>query len=84
MVVILTCQKITAMKKNLSSADKTIRIAIAALIAVLYFTNIITGTLAIVLLAVAVIFFGTGVVGFCPIYKMLNISTRKEDKLVKH
>ena len=84
MVVALTHQKLTAMKKNLSLTDKTIRIAIAVLIAVLYLTSIITGTLAIILLAVAVIFFGTGVVGFCPIYKMLNISTRKEDKLAKH
>ena len=44
------------MKKNLGSADRIIRIAIALLVAVLYMTGVINGVTAIVLGAVAVIF----------------------------
>ncbi len=38
------------MKKNIGSADRIIRVIIAAIIGVLYFTGTITGTLGIVLL----------------------------------
>ncbi|MGO4904154.1 YgaP family membrane protein [Flavobacterium sp. W20_MBD1_R3] len=66
------------MKKNMGSTDKIIRIAIAILIAILYFTNIISGTLALVLGAFAVIFIITSFVSFCPLYSPFGISTRKK------
>ena len=65
------------MKKNMGSTDKVVRIVIAAVIAVLYFTNYISGTLAIVLLAIAVIFVITSFIGFCPLYQLFGISTKK-------
>ncbi|HEY9122214.1 MAG TPA: DUF2892 domain-containing protein [Brevefilum sp.] len=65
------------MKKNMSSTDKIIRLVLAALIAVLYFTNVISGTWAIILGILAVIFLVTGLVGVCPLYKLLGISTKK-------
>jgi len=66
------------MKKNMGSTDKIIRIAIAILIAILYFTNTISGTLAIVLGAFALIFIITSFVSFCPLYAPFGISTRKK------
>ncbi|SFF11800.1 YgaP family membrane protein [Flavobacterium xueshanense] len=66
------------MKKNMGSIDKIIRIAIAVIIAILYFTNTISGTLAIVLGAFALIFIITSFVSFCPLYALLGISTRKK------
>jgi len=63
------------MKKNMGSTDRIIRLSIATLIAVLYFTNVIEGTLAIVLGVVAVIFAATSFVNFCPLYSMLGINT---------
>jgi hypothetical protein len=66
------------MKKNMGSTDKIIRIAIAILIAILYFTNTISGTLALVLGAFAVIFIITSFIGFCPLYSPFGISTRKK------
>ena len=51
------------MKKNMSNADRMIRLIIAAVIAVLYFTGILTGTGAIVLLGLAGIFVLTSRVG---------------------
>ncbi len=49
-------------------ADKIIRFIIAAVIGVLYFMNIVTGTLGIVLLVLAGIFVLTSLVSFCPLY----------------
>lgn len=66
------------MKKNMGSTDKIIRIAIAILIAVLYFTNTISGSLALVLGAFAVIFILTSFISFCPLYSPFGISTRKK------
>lgn len=66
------------MKPNMGSADRTIRIIVAILIGILYFTGKISGTLAIVLGIVAVIFLLTSFVGTCPLYMPFGISTRKQ------
>lgn len=63
------------MEKNMGSADRLIRIVIAAVIAALYLTNVISGTLGIVLLVLAIVFLLTSFVGFCPLYKPLGINT---------
>ena len=69
------------MKKNMGTADKIVRILVALVIAGLYFANIISGTIAIVLLALAAIFILTSFISFCPLYFPFGISTRKkEDK----
>lgn len=65
------------MKKNMGNADKIIRIIVAAVIAVLYFTNVISGTLAIVAGIVAVIFVLTSFMSFCPLYVPFGINTCK-------
>ncbi|MBM3470130.1 MAG: DUF2892 domain-containing protein [Armatimonadetes bacterium] len=66
------------MKPNMGTADRTIRIIVAILIGILYFTGKISGTLAIVLGIVAVIFLLTSFVGTCPLYMPFGISTRKQ------
>jgi hypothetical protein len=71
------------MKKNLSSADRLIRVLIAAVIAILYFTNVITGTLATVLLVVGGILAATSFISFCPLYAILGISTCPVKQTVK-
>lgn len=68
------------MKKNIGVLDKIIRFSVAVIITVLYFTNVITGTLGIVLLVAAGMFIFTGFVGFCPFYFPFRISTRRSDK----
>jgi hypothetical protein len=65
------------MKKNMGSTDKIIRISIAVIIAVLYFTNTISGTLALILGAFAIIFIITSFISFCPLYLPFGISTKK-------
>lgn len=63
------------MKKNMGNADRIIRVIIAALIAILYFTNVLSGTLGIVLLALAGVFVLTSVISFCPLYAPFGLST---------
>jgi Protein of unknown function (DUF2892) len=65
------------MKKNMGMADRITRLVIAAIIAVLYFTNTITGTLGIVLLVIAGVFTLTSLINFCPLYTVLGINTCK-------
>lgn len=65
------------MKKNMGTADKVIRIVIAAIIAYLYFTGVVTGTLGIVLVAFAGIFVLTSLISFCPLYAIFGIKTCK-------
>ncbi|SDN09829.1 Protein of unknown function [Daejeonella rubra] len=64
------------MKSNMGSTDKIIRILAAVIIAVLYFTNQISGTAAIILLVLAGVFILTSLISFCPLYLPFGISTR--------
>jgi len=68
------------MKKNIGTIDKVIRILVAVIIAVLYFTKVISGTPGIVLLVLAVVFVLTSLVSVCPIYLSLGLSTLKKEE----
>ena len=63
------------MVKNMGSADRIIRILLAAVVVGLYYTNMISGTTAIVLGAIAGIFLLTSLVSFCPLYRLVGVST---------
>lgn len=63
------------MKKNMGNADRVVRFIVAAIIAALFFTNVITGTLGIVLLVLAGVFVLTSLVSFCPLYAPFGLST---------
>lgn len=65
------------MKKNMGNTDRIIRVLLAILMGVLYFTNVITGTLGIVLLVLAAVFVLTSFISFCPLYAPFGISTCK-------
>ena len=67
------------MKQNMGTADRTIRIVMAIVVAILYFTGQITGTAACVLGIFAVVFLVTSAIGFCPLYVPCKISTRKKE-----
>lgn len=63
------------MKVNMGNADRVIRVLLAAVIAFLFFTNTITGTMGIVLLSLAGVFVLTSLVSFCPLYTIFGLST---------
>jgi hypothetical protein len=67
------------MKKNIGTIDKVIRILVAVVVVALYFSNVISGTLAIILLALSAILAVTSLISFCPLYWPFSLSTRKKE-----
>ncbi|MDP4130705.1 MAG: DUF2892 domain-containing protein [Bacteroidota bacterium] len=65
------------MKKNMGTADRTVRILLAIIMGALYFTNTVTGVLGIVLLILTVVFLLTGFISFCPLYAIFGFTTCK-------
>jgi hypothetical protein len=65
------------MNKNMGTADKTIRVLLAIIVVLLYYLNVISGTVAVVLLLFAGIFIITSFMSFCPLYVPFKFSTRK-------
>ena len=59
-------------------ADRVIRSIIAVLIAILYFTNVISGTLGLILLILACVFLLTSMISFCPLYAPFGLNTCKK------
>lgn len=68
------------MKVNMGGIDRILRVVVAVVIAVLFFTKVITGTLGIVLLVAAGIFLLTSLVGTCPLYLPFGLSTLRKKK----
>jgi Na+(H+)/acetate symporter ActP len=66
------------MRKNMGKIDRFLRVIIAIVIAVLYFTGQISGTGAIILGIIAIAFLLTSAIGWCPSYVPFGISTKKE------
>ena len=66
------------MRKNMGTIDRIIRVILAVVVVVLYFTGQITGIAAIILGVVALIFVVTSAIGFCPLYVPLKLSTVKK------
>ena len=66
------------MKKNMGIADRIIRTVAAVVIGVLLLAGTLSGTLAIVLGILAIVFLLTSAVGWCPLYAPLGISTMKK------
>lgn len=71
------------MKRNMGNADRVIRLIVAALIVALYFSNVLTGTLGIILLVLTGVFVMTSAFGFCPLYAPLGINTCGLGKSIK-
>lgn len=68
------------MKKNIGNLDRSVRVLLALVIGILYFTNQISGVPAIILWLIAGILLVTGFVGTCPLYMMFKLNTRTREK----
>lgn len=68
------------MKKNMGNIDRSIRVLVAVAIIALYFMNQISGTVAIIGLALSAVFILTSLISFCPLYLPFGLSTRKKDE----
>ncbi len=67
------------MKKNMGSLDRSLRVIIALVITLLYYNEMIKGTLGMVLLVLAIVFVLTSLVSFCPLYALFKLNTCKRD-----
>ncbi|MCY7351838.1 MAG: DUF2892 domain-containing protein [Cytophagaceae bacterium] len=68
------------MKKNMGFSDRLVRLLVAGTVVALFFTNILTGPLAYVLLGLAAVFTLTSFVSFCPLYAPFGFSTRSRKR----
>lgn len=63
------------MKPNMGTADRIIRVLLAAVFAYLYFSGTITGTWGLVLVILGAVFVLTSVISFCPLYPLVGVNT---------
>lgn len=66
------------MKKNMGRTDSRMRTIAALIILLLYFFKLISGTLAIILLVLAVVFLITSAFQYCPLYSWLGVSSLRK------
>lgn len=66
------------MKLNMGSMDRIVRLLITFVIVILLVAGVLKGALAVILGIIAIIFFVTSVFGFCPLYVLFGLSTRKK------
>jgi hypothetical protein len=65
------------MKTNESALDRVIRVILGFVLIGLYLLGYVAGGLGIVLVVLGAILLITGLVGFCPLYKLFKFSTKK-------
>lgn len=65
------------MKLNMGSVDRVLRLLLTLVVVILLIAGVLKGAFAIILGIIAVIFFITSVIGFCPLYVILGLSTKK-------
>jgi hypothetical protein len=63
------------MKKNMGTADRIIRLLVAAVFAYLYFSHTVTGTLGLILVILGGVFVATSLISFCPLYALVGVNT---------
>lgn len=63
------------MKKNMGNIDRIIRVVLAIVFGVLYFTNTVTGIFGIILLILGIVFLATSLISFCPLYTLIGLNT---------
>lgn len=68
------------MKKNMGTLDRIVRIVLAVVLTTLYFMDVITGTVGIILVVLSAIFVLTSLVSFCPLYLPFGLRTCKTEK----
>ncbi len=65
------------MKVNESNADRIIRVVLGIILLALGWTGMVTGTLGAIFKWLGFIPLLTGLIGFCPIYAIFKIGTKK-------
>ncbi|WP_083832460.1 DUF2892 domain-containing protein [Flavobacterium sp. ACAM 123] len=72
------------MKINLRRIDIVIRGTVAAIIALLYLANIISGTTTLILGSIVLVLFITSVISFCPMYSIFGLNSSRKKKVERN
>ena len=59
----------------MGNTDRLIRLLLAILVAVLFYTNVIGGIFGIVLMVIAGVFVVTSLISFCPLYTLIGVNS---------
>lgn len=62
---------------NMAPWDRIVRALVAVALVILAATGVLSGALAIVAYVVAAVFLFTALFGFCPIYRLFGIGTKR-------
>jgi Protein of unknown function (DUF2892) len=65
------------MKKNMGNFDRILRSAIAIIFIALNAKGLISGGVAVGAIIISVVFFLTSLFGFCPVYGLFGMNSRK-------
>ena len=68
------------MKKNIGKTDRIIRLIVAVIFAILYFTETVTGVWGTVLIILAAVMLLTAFIRFCPLYLPCRFSSCKKEE----
>ena len=66
------------MKKNIGTTDRLVRLIAALVLAAVYFTGILSGTIGAIAVGVAAVLALTSFLRFCPLYLPFGIRTRRD------
>lgn len=62
-------------KPNIGTADRALRILIAAVFVTLFYTGVLQGILGAIGLVVSLLLTASALLGCCPIYRLLRVSS---------
>lgn len=63
------------LKSNIGTADRTIRLLIAIVLIILFYTEVLPGIFGVIGLILALLLTVTSLITFCPLYKVLNLNS---------
>ena len=66
------------MKANMRTPDRIIRVLVAIIVLVLYFTGVTSGTFGIVLIVIGAVLLSTSFINYCPLYGIFGVSTNRK------
>jgi hypothetical protein len=61
----------------MGGVDRAIRFIVALVIGFLWYNGTISGVLATILGILALVFLGTSLIGWCPLYTLFGLSTKR-------
>jgi len=65
------------MKSNMGNADRVLKVIVGIVLVVVGFA-VLNGTVGIVVGVIGLIPLATGLIGWCPLYTVFNLKTKKQ------